>query len=516
MSEILLELEYPQIRTEEHYAQSLRSLRGLGRVSLEIIPLSSDVPEVQEAWTDFVSALEENIATDPELSEKLTFNPLRTHDVVDGHVVDRTGRRIVDLVSDGLVVSKRQSLFDERMELQVERDEGDVIVAEAVDNLELGEMLATISMDPKEALIADKDYWEEKAYREGMAVLQVYYRTSEGLLAGAYAIKDSNTDDLRDLFAEFGLDIPESENCNRWTRHHLIGSLSEDRARTFGDEFVKTYRQKRGLYEQQISTTDFLKDNQSEVQSFFDAYIVPVATSTFTGISNEATQSFAASLHNRNADNISSNERSRLLKVSNSDKFDDNDARFMESKIRYALIEHLRPKLLSEVGVSRLVIKKTEGSSVGHHKVRTIRVVDSAQLQHMNIQLSNGLGRGVQEKRSYGGCSSTKTESNGPTLDLGTQEIFGGKSETESADSSVAIGRDGKGPLTFTCTKGHENTREDGKPLIEKCHKCGEKVSCEPESEKTTNSENNNVVSLFHDRKTHKKTTKNEILKNTA
>jgi hypothetical protein len=475
LSEAVLELEYPQIQSREEYAHSLRSLRGLGRVSLEIIPLTSDVPEVKEAWTDFVSALEENIATDPELSEKLTFNPMRVHDVVDGYVVDNTGRSIVNLVADGLVVSKQQALFDKRMESQVERDEGDVLVAEAVDGLVVGEMLATISMDPKEALALDKDFWEDKAYREGMAVLQVYYRTSNGLMAGAYAIKDSNVDDLRELFAEHGLVIPESENCNRWTRHHLVSTTTEENAKSFGDEFVKSYRQKRGLNEQQLSTTDFLKENQIEVQSFFDAYIVPVATSTVTGINNESTKSLAASMHQSNADSISPQERSSLLKVANSDKFDDNDARFMESKIRYALIEHLRPKLIAELSVPTQVVNSINNAGLVDYKIRTIEVIGNNQIQRMNEQLSLGLGRGVQENRTYGGCSSAKTESNGPQFELGTQDIFGGKSNTENEDTSGES--DENGPLKFKCTKGHLNKREKGGWVYE-CQKCGEDVSC--------------------------------------
>lgn len=476
MSEIsTFEVIEAQSIESEHYSHSLRSIRALGRVSLEVIPLTSDIPEVQEAWTDFVSALEENIATDPELSERLTFNPMRSHEVIDGHTVDRTGRPIVDLVSDGLYASRQQAISDKKMLIQVERDEGDVLVAEAVDNLQVGELLATISMDPKEALSADKDFWEDKAYREGMAVLQVYYKNKNGLIAGAYAVKDSDTNSLRELFAEKGLSIPESENCNRWTRHHLKKKLSESEARSFGDNFVLEYRNKRGLTEYQLSTTEFLKQNQEEVQSYFDAHIIPVATSTITGRNNEATKSLAHELHLHNFSRISELERSRLLRVSNSNKFNDDDARFMESKIRYALIEHLRPKLkklLTNEVVNPIVQDKTHYTETN---IRTITQVEPAQLLLMNMHLSKGLGRGVQENRGYGGCISTKTESNEQKNDLGSQDIFGGKSESGNEDSSGD--KDEFGPLEFKCTKGHTNKREKGGWVYE-CKTCGEDVSC--------------------------------------
>lgn len=471
----LLEIEQSYMLESEHYSHSLRSIRALGRVSLDVIPLTSDVPEVQEAWTDFVSALEENIATDPELSEKLTFNPLRFHDVTDGHVVDRTGRRTIDLVITGKESSMRIAESDERMWVQVERDEGDEIVALEVDNLVEGEMLATISMDPKEALHVDKDYWEGMGYREGMAVLQVYYRTRDGLLAGAYAIKDSNEDDLREQFAHYGVVVPESENCNRWTRHNLKINLDEDAAKKFGNDFVKSYRVRRGLEEEQLSTTEFIRQHELEVQSYFDVHIVPVASSMATGRNNEATKSLASSLHQHNANKLSSNERSQLLRIANSEKFSDDDARFMESKIRYSLIEHLRPKLKQLLVVESPTLEDMVDSVCVERVFRTITEVDYSQLQQMNMHLTFGLGRGVEEKRSYGGCSSSKTEGNTFEQELGLQGVFGGKTDSEGKESAGE--EDEFGSLEFKCTKGHTNKRQKGGWVYE-CSKCGEDVSC--------------------------------------
>jgi hypothetical protein len=243
----------------------------------------------------------------------------------------------------------------------------------------------------------------------------------------------------------------------------------------FGDKFVKTFRQKKGLNQQQISTTEFLNDNNSEVQNFFDTYIVPLATSTVTGINSECMQTLATNIHNRNASNISFNERKHLLKVSNSNIFNDSDARFMESKIRYALIEHLRPKLLETLDVSSYVKNELKIPRYIGNEVRKIIAVDNFHLQQMNTQLSMGLQRGVKERRTYGGCSSSRTESREFGPELGTQNIFGGKSEADSEDSSGES--DKFGPLIFKCTKGHQNKREKNGWVYE-CQKCGEDVSC--------------------------------------
>jgi hypothetical protein len=76
-----------------------------------------------------------------------------------------------------------------------------------------------------------------------------------------------------------------------------------------------------------------------------------------------------------------------------------------------------------------------------------------------------------------------------------------GRADIDIGETNVVMGKDGKGPLTFKCTKGHDNTREDGKPFLKNCKHCNERVSCEPEPE---NTEKDKVIWLF------KRQTKNE------
>lgn len=481
------EQEVIPVSSPEVYSQSLRVIKGLGHVSLAATanktPLTTEIPEVNEAVIEFVSGLEENIATDPDLSEQLTFNPLRFHEVIDNHVVDRTGRPAVDLVADGLESSRREAATDEKMQTQVERDEGDVMVAEAVDTLLTGEMLAVMSMDPKEALLANKKFWESKGYREGMAVLQVYFRTAKGLLAGAYALKDSDVETLRRLVAEHGTEVPEGENCNRWTRHQIRTFMSENDARSFGNTFTKTYRRMLGKQGNQKSTTEFLRQNDAEVQRYFSAYVMPLGEATVTHRNHPVLSSLALELLKDNASKLGPSERTRLTRVANSRRFSEEDARFMEGKIRYSLIEQLRPKLQQYVEVSS-IYSSPAPATIDKIAIQAIQPVSYDQIAAMNRSMSLGLGRGVEANRAYGGCSSAGTEKAAELFELGTQDVFGGKLNgllSLEGQPEHEVESDELGPLEFKCTKGCDNKRPRGDTIDEcknKKYGCKGSVGC--------------------------------------
>jgi len=303
--------------------------------------------ELEEMRNDFNTALLENIATDPEYSEHLSFNRFRHHDVVEGQVVNQRGEPMIDVIRKGLDSSRKASQSDPEMSFQAERDEGDVEVAGIVDDLEIGEMYAVVSMDPKESFKRDSKYWHDLGYREGLAVLQVYYKLSKNeVLAGAYSIKKSDENSLRQVMKGHGVEIPENESCNRWIRHGLRANVSEQVASNFGQNFQQEYKEQINDSNSVLSVNSFMEQHQKTIDQHFSVYMIALSRATYQRKNNETMSALAQAIMN-NSPTLIHSDMHQLIQVNNSPNFSAENARFMEEKIRYALIEQLREYLPS-------------------------------------------------------------------------------------------------------------------------------------------------------------------------
>lgn len=477
MAETALIYESPEV-----YAHSLRSLRLLGEVALIGCETNYKDSQVAESWYDFTTALGENLATDAEFNEKLIFSPLRSYEKYDGKVISSDGKPIVDLVSDGLACSRKAAESDSEMRLQAVRDEGDVMVAEIVDELEVGELYAVVSMDPKKSLERNPDYWRNKGYREGMAVLQVYYRSSEGeVIAGAYSIKQSNREVIADIFKSYRVHIPEDESDNKWIRHGIRLRTDREDAEEFGKAFVVKHRSELGISESSLSVTDLIKANDELVKSCFETYVKQLAISLKRGSATESIRELATEIMNNNTESSPSHRRS-LIRLANGSSINDDDVRFMEEKIRYALVEELR-KLIPRQGIQR------NGSTsrqveYAEKDLLTLHSVEQAVFeQNMSHIMAGNIASGLKAGRSYGGCATAGEEERMREKNYSgadQQNIFGGKGEESSEVPS-----DDFGPLKFKCPKGHWNERKrelpgEKKPkhFLSNCKVCDTSLMC--------------------------------------
>lgn len=460
----------------EEYARSLRAIRLLGSTAIqEASPTVELLPHEQEAYFDFVSAVEENLATDSEYGESLYFNPMRPHDYIDGHVVDRTGRKMTDLVKNGWIASLEASVHTPEMGIQAERDEGDFIVASIVDNLEVGELYAVVAMDPKTALRRNPAYWQGRGYREGMAVLQVYYRESpEKLLAGTYAIKDSDLTTMRGELAKKSVAIPQGESEDRYIRYGVRQRMGSEDAQRFGDDFVRSYHEVRGNLRKMVSTTEVVRDNAPLVKTYFRRYITALAQAHVQGGTSPDLQDLASIMLGNKA-SYTPKEAKSLTRIASGFAPNEDDVRFFEDKIRYALVEELRTQIPRYIE-SRYTRTPTQGfvpsSNLGY--------IVHESMQTTALKIADNIKIGMDAERSYGGCASAGSSDKGALADMfsfgGEQDIFGGHGNKLPDDLY--------GSRYFQCPKkGCENIRPKNK-LIPNCQKCGADVSCGPKQQK--------------------------------
>jgi hypothetical protein len=316
------------------------------------------------------------------------------------------------------------------MREQVVRDEGDVAVAEVGDSLQVGELYAVVSMDPKEALARDCAFWESKGYRRNWAALQVYYRANrDEMLAGAYSINRSDPRAMSALFAKRGLTVPTSIHSSEWIRNGMRTRLDRESAERFGAAFQNDYRSEIGDGRRVFSVTEFLHQNEQEVHTFFDIYMASLAEATYSGVNNRVISRFAESIL-WTMPVAPADEKGHLARIASQSTFTDDDARFMEEKLRYALVESLRTKLKAYIGrdqtqppipraslitIPDLSYAQSEASRHQQH---------FASLEQMHMAYAGSIQAGVGAGRTYGGCASAGNMV-GSRDDLGDESVAG-------------------------------------------------------------------------------------------
>lgn len=496
----------------EEYASSLTSVRRLGEVAINGYEPNSEAQMIlNRVWNDFTTAIEENISTDQEFGEVLEFDSVKEWSIEDGRVLSEYGTPMIELVENGLESSRHAAESDSRMLVQVERDEGDLELMKQVDELQQGELLSVVSWDPRDAIRQDRKFWEEKmGYREGMVVVQTYYRLDEDtLLTSTNSIKRGNKQVMAIILQEQGSTVDENTPDGQWTKHPIKRQeVTEEDARNFGANLRSLYRLSADERPDTYSATDFVRKNHETLEQYFNAYLRPLSEAVYTGQNNDEIKSLAYNIL-QNAGQLDAETKRTLMSVANRNQFTDVEGRLMETMIRYAIVEELRKGIKVFVsGASKKIIQ----ASISADETRLNRSPSPSviyneqaleqQRQIMNRQLSFNIQNGVREGRSYGGCSSATIsgERDGDLMvldNLGKQDVFGGisgeqNSQEESKDT------DDLGDRNFECSKGHKNYRKVRNVREKTCSTCGENVYCgtiEPEEKESTKSAK--VINIF-------------------
>lgn len=467
----------------ELYARSTSTIRRMGNLAVRRSgEVDLDSGEVAEGYTDFLTAIGENLATDSEFGESLIFYQLRPYRYIGGKTRTADGRPVIDLVRAGARASREAARYDSRMRVQLERDEADVMVAGIVDKLEVGEMYAVTSLDPKSALKSDRKYWEAKGYREGMAVLQVYYRLDEHtMLAGAYSIKKSDKAALSRIWANYGKHLPIHTPDSEWIKYGIRASVDTEDAKEFGKGIIRAHQAEIGDSNAMMSVTEFIDRNKALVQSCFRQYILPLSRSLAMGRSHPVIQELANQIL-QNGANYSVEDSRSLMRLANGGEIDDRDASVMEEKIRYGVVEELRKLLKGQIQDVRVSLD--HGANV--YTVPRMHVMEQALfMQNMGQIMAGNIAGGMAAGRSYGGCASAgNSGSEQGNSFLGVDSVLGSEKQdvfSGQASEGCAGPKDKFGPLNFKCPKGHWNKRKPAKSpkdFLTHCTTCKASLKC--------------------------------------
>lgn len=484
----------------ESYGESFRNARLMGNLAARGAGASPEyIGARQEVWFDFKRAVGENLATDPEYGESLLFDPMEEFDVVGSKMVDKQGQALEDTIKEGWRKAREEAKTNPEMVIQAERDEGDVITMHIVDRLEQGEMYAAISMDPKAELKKNPDFWRDGRfnYREGLAVLEVFYRLPSGkILAGTYSIKSSDETAVRTLLTSRGLNIPPNESLNRFIRYGIRQTMSEQEVRRFGHGIIREHADLIKKPAPKLSVTDLLEAESSQLEQYFAAYYLPLSTALASGQNQPELQSFAGAALNNPVilKKLAPSQRQQLMRINNSRQFTDNDAKLVEKVIRYGVVEDIRQKIPGYLNSS---LPPRPNQTAAPSPV--FQAVPLEQVAAMNQRLTVGISAGIQAERSYGGCSGASLNEddlvNNPLEDMhGLPGLLKGEKQEKKYEES-----DKFGSLKFDCPKCKKENKREKNDWVYECKSCGADVSCgrkKPEDMTENKKQSAKVISM--------------------
>jgi hypothetical protein len=446
---------------QERYAASLSTIRSLGEASLSGVGLET---AEELAYDDFTTKVGEMLKTDPELSGSLDVARDKYFKVKEGQVCAANGTPMVEIVRGGLTAS--QNADDPRLrETQAVRDEGDVLVAEAVDTLEIGQSMIVVSMEPALELWGkDALFWRQRGYRPGIAYIQRYSKIDDKTVcAAAYSSDHSDFGRWKDLLTARGIEVPSDATPNTLIRTMWVFEADTEEADNQAQALRRDNYALAGASNERLSVDEYLASKETLVRAMFDAYYPAVARALVSGKNQDSLREFASqALLQLRPGKLDPGVMRQIIHIANSPVFTEDMARAMDDMIPYALTEQLRRNL-----TGRRLHEKTSNLRLS----TTMPLVEMQLLQQQSIhQIAlGGIQSGLAAGRSYGGCSGTNlaaAEQNEVGLRV-SQDVYGGA----DGGKTYPPGEDEHGPRTFKCTEGHINHRPHGKLLTECQHR---------------------------------------------
>jgi hypothetical protein len=487
----------PEVFEGERYCGSLYAerewygclaLQGAG-VVVEPVQLEAII---DNAFDDHMTALTENMVTDEEYAEELVFGTPKVRKIVDGRVVSKTGRSLYDVIETGAKHSKKLAEDDPTYQHQADRDEGDRLFMEVVDNLEVGEAAHIVSMDPKGWYETHPELCDSIGYREGMAIQHVAYRSGEDtMMMWTYAIKQSDPEAIAQIYQEdFQTVVHPDTNPDLWSRYVHRAKMPEQWVAQIGPRTLEKHTKLTGSSIQHYSVDEFMAENSEVIREVFDAYMPRIVRAVGTRENDAALQSLAQTILSTTGEGLKEEVRHQLMRVANSPTFDDDSGRLMKVMIRYATLEKLRTKIPA---YKERIDRRSDSagySAASYQEATTysfmpqVYAIPEYQLHQLNRTIAQEISVGVAARRSVGGCSGISlSDSTGDRLrDDITKDPYNdmfSRADNANLEDKTIDDEDEYGPLVFECTEGHTNKRPRGK-LIDKCQtrSCKGSVGC--------------------------------------
>jgi hypothetical protein len=429
---------------KEEFAHSQTKWRAMGAVALQGEAEIEWLPEKAQAWNDFLSGISEMLATDEEFQEVLDIDPEQDFEIVDGQARDLDGKPLVEVFRDGASNSSARAFFDKEFKIQAERDQSDVYEQEINDQLQDGESHITVSMYPIEGLKNHPEVYKDYlGYREYLVYFRRYSRVGDSFISGASSILVKDIETFKKVLAANDIHVPDGETSSNWVRHGKKEQADPAYVKTMALDMRADYYKKVGMSRERHSVTEYIEANRQVVETLFNTYYPELGKAIVSHRNNETLKSLTQSMLKKDLTNMAVKSKKALIKVANSELFNDELGKDMDAIIRYAVVEVLRDGLAKVITKKAPVEQLTHWSAMDIYRSTTIPV---ASLQYSNNLLSNGLETGIKAERSYGGCAG-QVKMNADTNDIGKPNLDPFNSNSTSDDKvewSMSKGRTGK------------------------------------------------------------------------
>lgn len=462
---------------KETYGRSLSTIHRLGAYAVErTLDEIIASPEADQARAEFYTSVEEGFGTDAELGGGLKVRDFDERQVIDGKVMSKDlSRPVADMTEAGLTCAEETAEKDKRFLPQLTRSKWDHYNQLQVDAMARGKTdyntRIVASPFPEEAAARSGDeYWQHIGYVPSLrrGFVQMFHADGEIVVGGSLSFDGSNKHRLREVFKQFGKDIPEGEITDNWLAHAMTGNMSLDEAKELATAIADAAGETKP--EKTTNTVDVTREHKAIMDRVFDSSYVHVCESLFRGYQTEATVGLVRQLANE-APHFNERYAAALYGMrANQQRFTDDDAIVLHELLVYSTIE-----LMRALHLDVLTVPVYTDDFIGLQPQVNYTQIDQLAFQAM----LGGFGaEGARQGRTYSACGLA-ISLGGEGQSEGLQTAFGGLEQTNNPSEAHGPGQDKYGSLEFYCKNGHWNRRPRNQ-LITQCRikSCKNSVSC--------------------------------------
>jgi hypothetical protein len=430
---------YERRPDKEVYGRSLSTIYRLGVCMVKnTFQRAVRSPEADQVREEFYTSVEEGFGTDVDLGETLVVRDFDDRPILDGRVMSKDLKTpISDMTLAGLICAEKTDRKDKRFRPQLIRSRWDHNNARIVDHMASGETdyntRIVVSPYPEEAdAESGSAYWRKVGYVPHLkrGFVQLYHAGESGLVSGSLSFDGSNKDKLIELFASYGVNIPESEKTDNWLKYAITDTLSEDQAKALATRVADLADDPnfKPTNNQKTNTVTITSEHRQVMDTVFNESYVHACESLATGKQTLITQKLVLQLANQ-SQHFNEHYRDSLYKMrANKNQFTDDDMAVLHELLVYSAIEMMRAFHLS--GIDQL--DNTPVSSL----VVSVEDLNKLSSEAFQAELGSFAAEGASNSRTYSACGLAISPGETNKNDNGPQTAFGGNADSSSSSET--------------------------------------------------------------------------------
>ena len=461
----------------EIYGRSLSTIRRLGAVAVD----AESSPEAEQAKAEFSTSVEEGYGTDGERGGGLEVRVFDERQVRDGKVMCKDLKTPISAMTmAGLVCAQETAKKDSRFLPQLTRSWWDHHNQQVVDDMVQGKTdynTRLVSSPFVEEAVAQSGeaYWRRVGYvpRYRRGFMQLFHWDGEKLLAGSLSFDGSNKQHLREIFSQFGVDIPEDEITDNWLKYAITGNMTAKAAKALATQIADLAG---GPKPEKTNTADITHQHRQLMDRVFESSYVPACRSLVLGYQTEAVINLVHQFAH-GAEHYNERYKKALYNMrANPRKFTDDDMVVIHELLVYSTIEMMRALHASEASVTEFSQDNWRSQTSGG----LATIPDNIAFQSM---LGGYGAAGAKQGHIYSACG-LEIAPGQPNVADNPQLAFGLANDVEArmlgnSEEAYMGPRDKYGPRNFKCKYGHPNTRRFNELITQCCiPSCKDSVGC--------------------------------------